>query len=426
MKRNLLIILVISFSNFWAYQLFANNIFLGVLLTLESILLFLSVLPESSKKIQVALFAILACLSLFLLACLLLGFSTHAYYSERLLAVLFLPLFLLLFRKVWLSQKRWVILGLLVFILTQIPHFSMVTTGAYIRRFDQVSNTQSSSLMQTFFDNYIVYYSPANLFFDSGSDLGRMMPGLSVFYPWMVVPLIFGIRELLRARVEKNFAKILMLLAILAPIPAGLTGDLFYPLRVLDFLWVFTVIVAIGTYSLITFFKAHIARVGAVAALALYSIFSLYVSYFILFKYEKAENYGFAYVKLMDRLPQYKDKEIIIDNARDSGIGVRIAYLTRFDPGKLQGQLRPQMKTPYYNSFVNNDEVYTLDNITVRPLRWGEVCQENVIFVGDPVALSDKEIKEHKLKFEFEIKDLSGKTALLGYKTQPEEKCPGL
>lgn len=68
MKRNLLIILVISFSNFWAYQLFANNIFLGVLLTLESILLFLSVLPESSKKIQVALFAILACLSLFLLA----------------------------------------------------------------------------------------------------------------------------------------------------------------------------------------------------------------------------------------------------------------------------------------------------------------------------------------------------------------------
>jgi len=81
------------------------------------------------------------------------------------------------------------------------------------------------------------------------------------------------------------------------------------------------------------------------------------------------------------------------------------------------------MKTSYYNSSVNSDEVYILGNITVKPIRWGEVCRENVLFVGDQAALSDKEIKEHKLKFEFEIKDLSGKTALLGYKTQPEEKC---
>lgn len=353
--------------------------------------------------------------SLFITACLLLGLSTHAYYSERLLAVLFLPLYLLIFRKFWLHQKRWAILGLVIFILTQVPHFSMVTSGAYIRRFDQVSGSGM--------DNYLVYYSLPNLFFDSDSNLGRTMPGLSVFYGWMVVPLIFGIRELVLGKVTKEAGKILGLLLILTPIPAALTGDLFYPLRVLDFLWVLTLIIAIGLYSIYAYLKVNTAKIGLVVILALYSIFSLYISYFILFKYEKAENYGYAYVKLAEKLKGYKDKEVIIDSARDLGIGVRMAYLTRFDPRNIQEQLRPQMKTSYYNSSVNSDEVYILGNITVKPIRWGEVCRENVLFVGDQAALSDKEIKEHKLKFEFEIKDLSGKTALLGYKTQPEEKC---
>lgn len=383
---------------------------LGLAIFASSILLFF----KSLKKTY-----------LFIFACLLLGVSTHAYYSERLVAVLFLPLFVLIFKGFWLHQKRWLIFGLMAFALTQIPHISVISSGAYARRFNQVSNAGNSSLTQTFTDNYLVYYSLPNLFFDSDSNLGRTMPGLSVFYGWMIVPLVFGIRELVLGKITKDAGKILGLLLVITPIPAALTGDLFYPLRVLDFLWVITIIVAIGMYALYTFLKANIARVGLVAALALYSIFSLYISYFILFKYEKAENYGFAYVKLMDKLAQYNNKEIIIDNARDSGIGVRIAYLSGFNPQKLQASLAPQMKTPYYSSSVNSDEVYVLGNITVKPLKWGEVCRENVVFVGDPLALSEKEVREHKLKFEFEIKDLSGKTALLGYKTAPEEKCPG-
>lgn len=67
MKRNLLIILGVGLGNFWLYQLLIDNVFFGLLLLLESILLFLAALPESSKKIQVAVFTALAGLSLFLL-----------------------------------------------------------------------------------------------------------------------------------------------------------------------------------------------------------------------------------------------------------------------------------------------------------------------------------------------------------------------
>ncbi len=210
---------------------------------------------------------------LFISAAFLLGVSTHAYYSERLTAVIFLPIFLLLFKKVWLNQKRWVILGLIAFLLTQIPHFSMISTGAYIRRFDQVSNTENYSLLKTFFDNYLVYYSPANLFFDSDSNLGRTMPGLSVFYTWMILPFILGLRELFTSRVGGEVKKLLLLLLILTPVSAGLTGDLFYPLRTLDFLWILTLIISIGIYNFFTFLRSNFIRAGLAAVLISYSLF---------------------------------------------------------------------------------------------------------------------------------------------------------
>ncbi|KKS64148.1 hypothetical protein A3A14_01975 [Candidatus Daviesbacteria bacterium RIFCSPLOWO2_01_FULL_43_38] len=77
MKRKFLIILGVSLGNFWVYQLFANNILMGLLLTSESILLFLTALPERSKKIQVAVFIILTGLSLYLLA---ISFNKEIFY----------------------------------------------------------------------------------------------------------------------------------------------------------------------------------------------------------------------------------------------------------------------------------------------------------------------------------------------------------
>lgn len=57
----------VSFGNFWIYQLFSNSLFTGLLLLLVSILLFLTTIPKSSRKIQVAVFIILAGLSISLL-----------------------------------------------------------------------------------------------------------------------------------------------------------------------------------------------------------------------------------------------------------------------------------------------------------------------------------------------------------------------
>lgn len=364
------------------------------------------------------------------IASIILGISTHAYYSERLIVVIFLPLFLLFFRKILLKPRRWLILAILLFAITQIPHLLILQSGAFTNRFDQVSYFGNQpqnqfkifNILTTINNNYLIYFSPKNLFFDSDINLGRTMPGLSVFYNWFLIPFIIGIWYLLKNQ-SSILVKIIILLLIITPISASVTGDFFYPLRLLDFLWVLTIVISIGLFQIYLFFRSKIAVLTVFGVFFLYSLFSLYISYFILFKYEKAENYGYAYIKLMDKLSGYNNKQIIVDSARDPGIGVRIAYLKSYPPQRLQNQLHSQLKTPYYSNTVNTNEIYELDNITVKPLNFGDACKSNVIIVGDRLAISSKQLEDHNLKQEFEILDLSGKSVLFGYSTHPKATC---
>jgi hypothetical protein len=101
-----------------------------------------------------------------------------------------------------------------------------------------------SFLSGQFADHYISYFSPKNLFFDPGQSLGRTTSDLSVFYPWFFVFAIAGASYLLNNK-KNLLVKLLVIIVIIAPIPAGITGDLFYPLRVLTFCGQLTLIFGI-------------------------------------------------------------------------------------------------------------------------------------------------------------------------------------
>lgn len=124
-------------------------------------------------------------------------------------------------------------------------------------------------------------------------------------------------------------------------------------------------------------------------------------------------------------LSAYDDKHITIDSARALGIGVRLAYLKRYDPKQMQEQLRTQLKTPYYSNIVSKDETYRLNNIEVKNLDWHDTCKENVIIVGDSLAVSGMNIEEHQLKLEFVIRNLDGEISLQGYSTHPKDRPKG-
>lgn len=403
-----LLIAIAPWSIFYSRHTAEGN--LGVTVFLLSMLIFLI----SIKKPR-----------FFPLACFILGISTHSYYSERIIAMLFLPIFIFLNRKIyWHKNRKFLFMGLSLFVLTMIPHMLIARTGALTRRLDQVGYLGNLPVVQEFVKKYLIYFSPRNLFFDTGEELRRLSPEMGVFYSVLILPFFLGLKYL-HKYISKKGRQILALLLVIIPIPAALTGDKFWPLRALNLFPLIGLIISLGVFVLFNRLSKFSRKLSIAAALTvlIMFLFSFYISFFILFKYQRAKYYGYSYVKLIQQLDEYKDYKIIIDSTRDPGIGLRVAYLTSYDPKKIQEQLTEQLETPYYSGEVNADEIYIVDNVEVRTIDWGEACEENLLIVGDPLAISDEQAEEHNLNLEFEIQDMTGEVALLGYSTNPIKKC---
>lgn len=375
---------------------------------------------------------------LFMPAAFVLGLSTHAYYSERLTSILFLICFISLFKKNLLLKKKILVLGLILFALTQIPHLLIASSGAFTRRLSQVDYFSNHFfqdnggdlrlilfgrplyIIREFLSQYLAYFSPKNLFFDPDPQGARSIPDISTLFRWMIIPFIFGLRSLIISK-SIPLIKMIILLIILSPIPASLTRDPFSNIRVLAFLWGITIVVAFGIYELLKFFSSFKLKFMIVMALILFSLAELYITYFVLLKYERSEHYGYSYLEVLKQIGTMNDEKFVVDSSRELGTGIRFAYLTQYNPVSLQKVLGKQIKNQYYSDF-EFDEPYMLDNIEARPIVWEKDIYKEQVLVGDLLAISDSQVKEHNLKFLFDIKDTAGDIALKAYMTNPGTK----
>ncbi len=357
-------------------------------------------------------------------AAIVLGISTHAYYSERLIAVIFLPFFLLYFRKYFLKYKKWVICGILLFGLILLPHVVTVFSGAFVARLDQVGTAGEGKLFFVeFVKHFVNYLSPRYLFGDAGSGLARVSPDLGVFYNWMVVPFLIGLYFISKF-VNYEYLKFLGIFLVICLVPVSMTGDIFYPLRALEFFWLLSFIISIGILEIGERIKNVLIKWIIFFSLVLYSLSFFYVSYFVLFQHETTESAGNTYFTLSNKLEEYKDYKIILDSTRDPATGLRIAYVRNYDPKKLQVLLRGQMESPYYDIFVNNNETYVVDNIEARAIDWkSDRCSYKTILVGDSLAISESQIKDHNLEKIFEIYGINRNIVLYGYLINPDDEC---
>jgi 4-amino-4-deoxy-L-arabinose transferase-like glycosyltransferase len=358
-------------------------------------------------------------ISFFPWACLILGLSTHAYYSERITSILILVFMLVIYRKIFLKTKKQTVLGLGIFAITLLPHVYILFTGALTKRLSQVGylGDSSQNILKEFANHFIMYLSPNNLFFDPGSSLGRTTPDLGVFYPWMVIPFLAGLGYMFKNR-QNNFIRTVWALVVITPIPAALTGDLFYPLRTLDYLWIIALIISFGCWQLWVISKNIWIKSLVTLGLVGYSLFIFGLSYFVIFKYELAITDGEPYTKLVSTLENYKDKQIWVDASdRAWGVGIRDAYLEKVDPNLIQASLKSQMQTDYYSQEVNAQEVYTIGNKVFKPINWGEICGKNLIVVGDNLSFDPNTLSDHQLNLEFTVPDYLGAPVLFGYST---------
>ena len=360
-----------------------------------------------------------------------LALSTYIYHAERLLAPLTLIIFTILFKNVILikENKKVLILALILGLIILTPQLSVLSTAASFTRGSGLFYTEAISrkademgfllaFFQEFFSQYFAYLSPRNLFFQPDSDLQRSLPELSTFYPWLTPFYLTGIYFLVK--LKSNAKKFILMLLLLTPIPASLTGDPFSTQRALPLLLPVTLSLAIGLDKFIAI-KSRIFS-GLVLIMCLFSLLYLYRSYAVLFPNERAKDWGYGFKQLAKEIEKRPNEQFIIDSSRMKPAYIELAYFMKYPPDKFQKEIDLDIKDNYYTNTVW-DNNYKFNNIETRTINWEEDIYKEQILVGDELTISENQAKEHFLEKLFEIKDPMYKIIFIAFKTNPTLKC---
>lgn len=343
----------------------------------------------------------------------LISLSAYAYHAERFLSFAFLFYFLWHFKS--LLKKPLLLISVAVFLIVQIP---LIASS-----FNPAATTRLSGLAQqgTLFEKttqtakqYLHYFSPNNLFSKPDPDLQRSFPDISVFYWWMIIPFVFGIWKIWKKRQSLSLTeKTLLFLTLVSPIPAAVTQDYFATLRALPMFLGIAWIISVGLRTVVANKKF------LYVPLIFISLFELYAN-LVLLKHEKANVWGYEYRELAMWTSQ-QTETVLIDNSRQKPIYILLAFYNKIDPLYLQSLTEENVRQNYYGATnFSNDK--KLNNVEIRAIDWETDIYKSQLIVADTLAVSEKQVSEHKFSVIREIKGINGEVVLRVYKTNPEEK----
>lgn len=370
----------------------------------------------------------------------LLSISTYAGHTQRILAPIFILGGLLIFRKELLSQgaRKYLLLGGTLGLIIQIPHLTILATPAFfsktslfymdvvLSQAEKISNILPGFIAiplaatREFFSQYLTYFSPRSLFFLPDADPQRSIPELSVYYSWMVVPYLFGIYHIGKNIKDIRFRYILVLLLI-SPIPAAFAADPFSTQRALPLLLPVSLTIALGMDRLIYKLKGIYWK-PVFVLLTFISFLLLWRSYFVLFPNERAKAWGYGFSQLAEVIKANPDTKYVIDQSRTKPVYIELAFYLKYPPEKFHAEIDQSIAKNYYKS-VDFSDTYKFANIETRNINWQEDIYKEQILVGDELAISENQAKEHFLTKVFEIRDPVEAIIFQGYKTDPKAKC---
>lgn len=365
----------------------------------------------------------------------LVSISAYAAHTERILAPLLLFSFLVVFRKQVLSQayRRATALGITLAALIQIPDLLIATTPAffvksnlfYVQPIAQYADKLSYLIPYPLrfsyafghqvLSIYLTYFSPRSLFFLPDPDPQRSLPNLSVFYNWMVLPYFVGLYQL-GQKVKDNYAKFIVLLLIICPVPAALTGDPFATQRAIPLALPLSLIILVGLQTL-TLGLSAIQRYALIAVVLLVSLTGLARSYFILFPKLNAAAWGYGYQQLAEFIAEHPNKQFVIDQTRMKPAYIEMAFFLKTAPQVVQTAADPKIRQNYYQQTEFTAQTQ-FASMVFRPIRYMDDVNPNTIIVGDPLTLSDGQAQDNGLHKTFEIRDPINTLIFTGFATQ--------
>lgn len=366
--------------------------------------------------------------------------STYAYHTQRLAAYLILPFLILNLIKSFGFPKMRKIIGisLLIFFVTQLAHLVVLFEPAFRVRaaglfyFAAISDQASKlsgifpyplavivAFLREFLSQFFAYFSPRNLFFLPDYEVERSIPELSVFFPWLFLPYLIGLWVIWLRKREKQIQFVLFMTVVFAGIPA-LTKDPFATTRALPLILPLTIVICLG------FEKIYSSKYRPVLlltpVLVLFSIVQFWRSYFVLFPNERAQIWQYGYEQLAQEVKKRPNTLFVIDQSRMKPSYIELAFFLKLPPGKLQFAVDPEIKSDYYGT-VEFNSGYKFENIEIRNIYWEKDIYRDEVLVGDELAISENQAKEHFLTKVFDIKDPIEGIVFQGYKTNPMLKC---
>lgn len=370
---------------------------------------------------------------LIIVAFALLGLSAYAYQAERLLGVVIVTGASLhfFFRK---GNKKYVMWANVFYFTILAPQIALLFTESFASRasglfYSDVVLSESQKIYylppnvtkmlvfaREFFSRLVSYINPKNIFFAADPDVQRSLPELSVLYPWMVTPFLFGFYHICNN--IKKYYLVGLLVVFFASVPA-LTRDPFSTLRSLQLLplYIFTITLGIDKFMS----QRHKTTLLLLAVFLALSGVSLWRAYFVLFPVERAEVWGYGYKQVADYALGHSSQEMIVDTGRIKPPYILLAFFMKFPPSEFQ-KLN-QYKGNYYSLDTVFSNYYKFANIETRPINWEVDIYHTQMLVGDALAISAQQATEHKLTKVLEVVSPSRQILFVGYETNPQAKC---
>lgn len=284
---------------------------------------------------------------------------------------------------------------------------------------NMVLNHKGLLLLREWMSLYSVFFSPRYLFF-LGDPGGRSsFVDIAPLFIWQFPFWLMGIYDYIRNnRLKTELGRLMLAMLVISPLPASITGDPFASIRALPMVIPHLYLVALGLKLV---FSKHM-KIGVLLGfgLIIFSLLRVYFSFFVINDYFRYKHWNYGTRELVERMAEYPQLPVVLDNSRDE-LYIEVLFFSKYDPGEYQ-----------QNNFeVNPDEYYVnmsrninknIGNISTRGIVWSEDIYTDQLLVGDYLAISEDQIKEHCLEKKFEIKGPDRSLLYMGVRTNPEKK----
>lgn len=330
-------------------------------------------------------------------ATLILSLASYVSYNQRLLGPLTLLLFIVVFKDIFFKKQnlKFLIWSVVAGGISQIPNLPVIITPAFWTKSNQFNPNYVWMLLS--------YLSPRTLFYSNPDiDLQHTLPRISLFYDWQAIPYIVGL-YLLLGRLRENRYRFLAFYFLVTVVPAAFLSQFVSVQRSLPFALPLALVVGLGIDRGMAYLKPPLRYLG-LGMLLIYSLVTLYASYFVLFPRERANAWNYGYDRLADYIAANPQKQILIDDTRNPRTYVLLLYYLRIPPAEYQAGNDPFFVKNYYQA-PPMAKAFGFRQVTVRQIDWRQDPQTYQLIIGDGLAVSESQAREHHLTQIGEIKD---------------------